>query len=172
MSSFPSILHFPKLGACTMTTNFLDNLGNGKGVITKGVFSQSLESLKSLNSLESLENGRNLLCFPQSGGCLKTLESQNSLESLEMDFSERPLFQKTPFSNPTIKTCTCHSVSHQKKKTVFGRFSSLPRRSPPSKTQILFLLSSRRLWHASNNKCPIFARPPPSPPKVPKSLTG
>ena len=59
--------------------------GPGKGVITKGVFplENSLESLKSLNSLESLGNGRNLLCFPQSGGSLETLDSLISLESLE-----------------------------------------------------------------------------------------
>ena len=73
--------------------------------MTKGVFSleESLESLKSPDSLESLENGRILLCFPQSGGSLKSLESLNSLESLEKfkwTFLKRPLFQKTPFSEP------------------------------------------------------------------------
>ena len=76
--------------------------GPEKRVITKGVFSleKSLESLKSLDSLESLRYGRILLCFPLSGGSLESLESLNSLESLEKDFSERPLFQKTPFSEP------------------------------------------------------------------------
>ena len=61
-------------------------IGTGKGVITKGVFSleESLESLESLNSLESLKNGQILLCFPESGDYLKSLESLNSLvESLE-----------------------------------------------------------------------------------------
>ena len=50
-----------------------------------------LESLKSLNSLESLENGP----IP--------LESLNSLESRisrKSTFLKRPLFQKTPFSEP------------------------------------------------------------------------
>ena len=77
--------------------------GPEKGVITKGVFSleESLEPLKSLNSLESLENGRVLLSFPQSGGSLKSLESLSSLESLENATSlKRPLFQRTPFSEP------------------------------------------------------------------------
>ena len=74
-----------------------------EGVITKGVFSleKSLESLKSLNSLESLEDGWILLYFPHSGCSLKCLESLNSLESLENGlFLKRPLFQKTPFSEP------------------------------------------------------------------------
>ena len=79
--------------------------GPEKGVITKGVFSreESLESLKTLNSLESLENGRILLCFPQSGSSLESLESLSSLESpekLKGTFLKRPLFQKTPFSEP------------------------------------------------------------------------
>ena len=46
---------------------------------------------ESLESLKSLENGRTLLCFPESGG---------SLESLEWTFLKRPLFQKTPLSEP------------------------------------------------------------------------
>ena len=62
---------------------------------------ESLESLKFRISLESLENGRILLCFPQSGSSLESQESLNSLESLEKGlFLKRPLFQKTPFSEP------------------------------------------------------------------------
>ena len=61
--------------------------GPEKGIITRGVF--SLEE-----SLESLDDGRILLCFPHSGGFLE------SLESLKWTFLKRPLFQKTPFSDP------------------------------------------------------------------------
>ena len=66
------------------------NIGTGKGVITKGVFSlqNSLESLRSLNSLESQENGRILLRLQSLGGSLKSLRiSRND------PFSKRPLFQ-------------------------------------------------------------------------------
>ena len=75
-------------------------IGPEKGVITKGVFSleESLESLKSLVSLESLENGRILLYFPQSGGSLNFLGFPKF--SREWPFLKRPLFQKTPFSEP------------------------------------------------------------------------
>ena len=75
-----------------------------RGHYERGVFSLT-KSLKSLNSPESLENGRNLLYFPQFGKSLKTLESLNSLESLERKwtFLKRPLFQKTPFSDPEPK---------------------------------------------------------------------
>ena len=54
--------------------------GPEKGVTTKGVFSLE-ESLKSLDSLDTLKNGRNVLCFPQSGGYLESLESLSSLEN-------------------------------------------------------------------------------------------
>ena len=80
-------------------------LGNGKRVITKGVFSleKSLEFLKSSQfSRISRKWCRNLLCFPQSGGSLKTLESLNAPESLvkKMDFFEKTTFPKTLFSKP------------------------------------------------------------------------
>ena len=42
---------------------------------------------------------------------LESLESPNSLECLEMDFSERPLFQKKPFPD--------HEKKHQKGTLIF-----------------------------------------------------
>ena len=97
--------------------------GTEKGVITKGVFSpekslESLKSLKSLNSLESLEDGRNLLCFPQSGGSLESLESLNSLESLE-----NGLFWKDPFSKRPLFPIPIQS--HQSRYSV--QLSTAPR---------------------------------------------
>ena len=81
--------------------------GPEKGVITKGVFSleESLESLKSLDFLESVENGWILLYFPQSGGLesLETLNFPDSRISRKWTFVKRPLFQKTPFSEPECK---------------------------------------------------------------------
>ena len=77
--------------------------GPEKGVITKGVFSleKALESLKFLDPLEFLENGRNLLCFPQSGGFSKISRiSKFSRISTKWTFLKRPLFQKTPFPEP------------------------------------------------------------------------
>ena len=66
----------------------------------KGVFSleDSLEFLQSLDSLVSLENGRILLCFPESGGFSRT--SRFSRISRKWTSLKRPLFQKTPFSEP------------------------------------------------------------------------
>ena len=67
---------------------------------------ESLESLKSLNSLESQGNGQILLSFPSLGGVSRSLESLNSLESLDSrkwTFLKRPLFQKTPFSEPDYR---------------------------------------------------------------------
>ena len=70
-----------------------------EGVITKGVFSleESLESLISQNFRETLGNGRLLLYFPQS-------LSKFSKLSRQWTFLQRPLFQKTPFSEQCQKT--------------------------------------------------------------------
>ena len=67
-------------------------------IITKGVFSLD-ESLESPKSLNSLEDGWTLLCFPQSRGSLESLEF-----SREWNFLKRPLFQKTPFSDPEFRS--------------------------------------------------------------------
>ena len=86
------------------TAEGLEDLSSGpeKGVITKGVFSleESLGSLKSLNSLKSLENGRLLLYFPVWGFSEISRISKFSRISRQWAFLKRPLFQKTPFSEP------------------------------------------------------------------------
>ena len=79
--------------------------GLEKGVITKGVFSlqESLESLKSLDSLESLENGPDSPLFSTVWGFSKLSRiSKFSRISRKWTFLKRPLFQKTPFSEPEL----------------------------------------------------------------------
>ena len=62
------------------------------------------QSLESLNSLESLENGQILLSFPQSGGSPRTSRisklSYPPFLTGKWTSLKRPLFQKTPFSEP------------------------------------------------------------------------
>ena len=80
--------------------------GPEEGVIAKGAFSlqESLESLNSLHSLECLENGRCLLCFPQSGGSLDISGDSTFYRfSRKWTSLKRPLFQKTPFSEPDFR---------------------------------------------------------------------
>ena len=63
---------------------------------------QSPESLESLDSLESQENGRILLYFPVWGFSKISGVSNFSRISREWTFLKRPLFQKTPFSEPAF----------------------------------------------------------------------
>ena len=74
--------------------NQQDISGPEKGVATKGVFSLE-ESLESLNSLVSLENG---LLWKDP-------------------FSKRPLFQKTPFSEPEYQSSRKHTRTHTHVRT-------------------------------------------------------
>ena len=71
-----------------------------KGSLRKGLE----ESLKSLDSLQSLESGRTLFRFPQSGGLESLRFSRFSRISRKWTFLKRPLFQKTPFSEPEVRS--------------------------------------------------------------------
>ena len=79
---------------------------------------------------------------------LRILQCQNpdqSTRSLQEPAQWQAKFSTIRFA---ISKFYCRGVSHEKKKnSVFGQISSLtPISPPPSKAQILFLLSSRRLW--------------------------
>ena len=80
--------------------------GPDKGVITKGVFSLE-ESLESLRSLDSLEMVGFSFVLQSLGVLYKNSRSSKfsriSRISRKWTFLKRPLFQKTPFSEPDFQ---------------------------------------------------------------------
>ena len=166
--------------------------GPEKGVITKGVFSLE-ESLKSLDSLEILENGRNVLCFPQSGGSLEYLESLNSLENglfWKDPFSKRPLFPnpKGGFGrcSPGTKAGTrAHSDVPPERNPEWGYVRMFPRKEKRNegtfaKTTLLqnppFYLPVNSACHSSAAQLPsqqgLFKGENPQPPPPPNETNS
>ena len=113
----PLCLSFPLQGFCDTICCFMTFFkktymksvvsGLEKGVITKGVFSleESLESLESLNSLES-RKWSDSPCFSTVWGFSKISRISKFFRiSGKWTFLKRPLFQKTPFSEPDRGKC-------------------------------------------------------------------
>ena len=132
------------LGACAMTTKFLDNkIRSRPGKPNQ----RKVQNEKFMNFAHFCE----FWWFSLGKQARFTL---NFCSGMSLRKVHEPTFLWFGLPGPLLIKFAllkfyCRGVSHKKQR--FGRFSSLSPRPPPQKAKILFLLSSRRLWHSQQH---------------------